>query len=732
MNINSVIGYSGKILFGGTNGLVLFDPNMIEVFQEPPQLRFTQLKINNQLIETGGVYLKRIILEKGLVYTDDLRLNHKEKVFSIGFYPSDFNGSEHLIFRYRLRGLHDNWIVDQGESELSFTGLRAGKYSLEIQGSRDNINFGNRASLGIKITPHPLKSPIAIIIYVLIFCAAFAFFWVQYRNKVKLENKLTIAKVEKEKEQEINEAKLTFFTNISHEIRTPLTLILAPVTELLSLNEISKNVRNKLFTVESNANRLLRMINQLLDFRRANRGLLTLAVYTGDFMRFANEIYSSFKGMAESKNIQYKFNTTPKEFRFSFDKDKIEIVIYNLLSNAFKYTPKNGKITFSIKAQNDSCIISIKDSGKGIPESELDKIFDRFYQAKSIDSAKVMGSGIGLSLTKSIVELHQGNITVNSEINKGTEFIITIPVQMVPSTETSKITEAFETKLPEGSVKDLSTGMIDNKEIISSSTETDQMILIVDDNEEIRNYLESIMELEYEVLLAENGNVAIEIASEKIPDLVICDIMMPVMDGIEFSKLLKSQIATSHIPIILLTAKTSTVHEIEGLLSSGADDYIKKPFNPEILKSRVYSLLENRKKFSEHLMNKVRFKPVDNEVENFEEQFIRKAMNYVEEHITIEDFGIEELTDYLCMSQSTLYRKIKSLTGHSISAFIRSVRVKSAAEIILKEDEKLTHVAYMVGFNDYKYFKKCFQKQFGCLPSEYRSKIMGDSSAGTP
>lgn len=720
MNINSVSKMDSLILMGGTNGLIVFNPNKISATKKSPETVFTTLEINNKVVEVGTSFNKRIILDKALPYQNEIVLKHYENVFSIHFAPTDFHGLNNLYYRYKLEGLSDNWIYYQNKNEISFTGLKAGKYILHIQASRDNLNYGKSSILKVELRPHPMNSKIAMLFYLVL---ALVMLWMVRRVIIKqteLKGNIEIAKIEKEKSQKLTEAKLRFFTNISHEFRTPLTLIIGPLEELIADKKITGKTRDKIQSVQRNASRLLDLINQLLEFRKAQYGLLKLNLSNGDLVNLTHEIFILFQVMAESKQIKYQFKSDYEKINANFDKDKMEIAISNLLSNAMKYTAEGGAISVHIGKNEECFTIKIVDTGSGLSEGELKKIFDRFYQVETSDSAKVIGSGIGLSLTKAVVELHGGKIFVNSQKGQGTEFTIEIPI-IKPEGLLSIKQEEIEQQKSEVDLK-LKTEKANLS--LTATKDKEHTLLIVEDNDEIRSYLASILEADYKILQAENGALALEITKRELPDLVISDLMMPVMDGLEYCKKVKSNIETSHVPIILLTARTSTVHEVDGL-KSGANDYIRKPFNPAIIKSRISALLENRKRYREHLTNKIRFEPIDADTTDFEEQFLHKVITLVENNLTNPDFGIKNLMEELYMSQSTLFRKVKSLTGLSISGFIRSVRLKMAAKIILEQNIKLSQVAYDVGFNDYKYFKKSFVQQYNCLPSEYKAKKLG-------
>tara|TARA_B100000809_G_scaffold193813_1_gene192886 strand:+ start:40090 stop:44097 length:4008 start_codon:yes stop_codon:yes gene_type:complete len=721
-NNRSFYNYNNEFIsFGGFDNITFFNPSNVEDFNTIPEIIFTSLRVNNELIEYSP---STTILDRNFNYADKIKLTHKDNFFSARFIANDYLGQLNIKYRYLLEGYQNQWINLQNRNEINFAGLSSGNYVLKVQGSRDNQNWSNTKSIAIRLLSSPWKSSWAIFIYLLLFLSVVLYLIKSNNYKLKLKNKLAIARIDKEKEEELTEAKLNFFTNISHEFRTPLTLIISPLKELLDNENISRKMYKNLSYIDKNTSRLLSLINQLLDFRKADHGLLKLNVSQGNFVRFANEVHLYFKESTKSKNISYKFKSAKEEIRFPFDRNKMEIVLCNLVSNAIKYTKSGDKITLKIDSDKEFCTISIKDSGIGMNTENIEKIFDRFFQIKSANTARMIGSGIGLSFTKKIIELHHGTIKVKSELNIGTEFIVKL---------------AMDASLYEGSINE---NFISSDNIIGYNTKDisipsesfninskEHSLLIIDDNLEILSYLKDILSEDYNVLQAENGDLGFEKASTEIPDLIISDVMMPGKDGITLCKELKSQITTSHIPIILLTARTATVFEIEGL-KTGADDYITKPFNSKVIKARISSLLENREKLRAHLVNKVRFEPTTVEIEedaDKENTFIHKAILLVENNLDNPAFGIENMVDELYMSQSTLYRKIKSLTGLSLTAFIRSIRLKKAAHIILTTDLNLNQVSYEVGFNDYKYFKISFKKQFNCLPSKYKELIQNKS-----
>jgi signal transduction histidine kinase/ligand-binding sensor domain-containing protein/DNA-binding response OmpR family regulator len=720
-NNRSFFNFENKLMFfGGIDNITYFNPNKIAENYSIPEVVFTNLRVNNTIIQYPIDEKQHKIIDENFSYVDKIQLAHSDKFFSVGFITNNFAGKSNIKYRYKLEGYQNDWFDLHNQNEINFAGLNNGKYILKVAASRDNQTWSKSKNLVIEILNSPWKSAWAITAYITILLLIIFYVFKFYKNQLRLKNNLQIARNDKEKEIELSELKLNFFTNISHEFRTPLTLIISPLNELMGNSDFDPKVAKKLSTIDRNANRLLDLINQLLDFRKAEYGLLQLSTSQGNIVRFSKEVSLYFNETAKSKNIKYKFKHSDDEIVFPFDRNKIEIVLCNLLSNSLKYCSSGDKIKLEVFKKDDHCVISVKDTGLGMEADYIDKIFDRFYQIKSAESTKMIGSGIGLSFSKKIIELHHGTIEVKSRKDSGTEFIIKLPLNL--DYQVDEIDNQF---INTDDIRAYDTNWNENEKENLNISPKKNSILIIDDNPDILDYLKDILSEYYSVLLATNGNEGFKIASAEIPDLIVSDVMMPGKDGITLCKELKSQIITSHIPIILLTARSSTVFEIQGL-QTGADDYVTKPFNPIIIKARIASLLENRKNLRTLLLNKIQFEPTSAEIEkdtNTESAFIHKAIVLVENNIQNSSFSIDTMVNELNMSQSTLYRKIKSLTGLSLTSFIRSIRLKKAAHLILIDDLNLSQISYEVGFNDYKYFKISFEKQFNCLPSKYKAKI---------
>lgn len=707
----------GVLYFGGSNGIITFNPSQIDEKFNLPKIVFTQLVVNNNVLEAGEVLNGNEILKQSIQFTQKIDLSYAQNHLSLSFIADDFLDPTNITYQYKLIGLNNEWVNLGTRHQINFTELGWGKYELLIRASRNNRNWSNIKHLEINIATPPWLTWYAYLFYVLLFIGILLMVRHYSAKQAKLKAELRIAQIEKEKEHELNKAKITFFTNISHEFRTPLTLILSPITEMLNSREVAENLKGKLTLVESNAQKMLGLVSELLDFKKAEQGLLKLNLTKNDIVSFIKDIYLNFIDIANSRKINFSFETNVDSFLLDFDRQQMEIVLNNLLSNAFKFTKNQGNISVEIFKKDDSIDIIVSDDGIGIANEHQEKIFNRFFQVKNEEMSHLVGSGIGLSFSKNIIDLHQGNIFVKSALNKGSVFTIELPILALSKHESSS---AIQANITEKIIKE-------RLDIPPTSTTKSNkpLVLIADDSDDIRKYLKSLLENDYQIIEATDGLEALTVINKKLPDIVISDVMMPNMDGIQLCEEIKNQINTSHIPIILLTARTTLTYEISGL-QKGADDYLIKPFNPMIVQTKIANLLDNRRKLRDYFLNKVRFEPlaVESQESNLDALFIDKAMQLVNEHLRDENFGAEEMADKMFMSQSTLLRKIKALTGLSINGFIRSIKLKNAAQMILETDLKMSSIAYEVGFSDYKYFTKMFQNQFGCLPSAYKEKTL--------
>jgi signal transduction histidine kinase/DNA-binding response OmpR family regulator len=537
------------------------------------------------------------------------------------------------------------------------------------------------------------------------------------QEEVKLNSELKFKELEARQIREVNNLKSRFFANISHEFRTPLTLILGPVEKLKET--ATGNERVELSVVHRNATRLLNLVNQLLELSKLEAGSMKLACQPGNISQFISAAASQFQSMAASKNITFTC-TQPEEIQCYYDHDKLEKIVFNLLSNAFKFTPENGRITVSLFTDHADYLfpegyaqLDVADTGTGIAQEHLQKIFDRFYQIDSSVTREFEGSGIGLALTKELVELHHGTIEVASQPGTGTTFTVRLPLGhsiYTPDEITETIISSDE---PSPLLK---------PQPIPEQIETEDLsqpkILVIEDNEDLRYFIRENLKSQYQVLLAQDGLEGLSIAQQEIPDLIISDLMMPKLDGLQVSTTLKQDERTSHIPIILLTAKADQKTKLEGF-ETGVDDYITKPFDMTELQVRILNLIENRKKIQHKFSSRLTLKPSDVNIESIDERFIQKAIKAIEAHMDDSSFGVDTLARELAMSQAQLYRKIKALTNFKPVDLIRHIRLERAASMLRQQAGNVAEIAYQVGFNNLSYFAKCFKEKYGETPSEY-------------
>lgn len=721
----SLLTKDGEFLFGGVNGVNIFRPEEIIMDRTAPSLAFTNLKILNTVIVPGQIYNNRIIIDKCINHTDRIVLKHSENLFSIEFVALTWLFPEKNQYRYQLEGFDENWFETDGTANFAtFTNLNHGDYVFRLQGSNADGTWNQEGiSLKIKVLPPFLKTWYALLIYIFILLVALLSlrYMILFRERMKVE--LETERSEAKRVHDLDMLKLKFFTNISHEFLTPLTLILSPVEKLLPVLK-GASEKKYLDHIYQNTRKLQLMVSQLLDFRKMDAQGLVFNPSWGDIVAFITSTVASFSDLSENKHIELRMITDLREFYMMFDKDKLERILFNLLSNAFKFTPVSGvvivqagleEVTASEGSQvKTNLIIRVKDNGTGINPENLDKIFTRFYQEENPKAVGAKGTGIGLSLTKEYVQLHRGEITVESALNIGSCFSVFLPVDQ-PVGLKNKAVHGFmhETKFNAGKL----TGLPELR--IEMSQENRQVILIVEDHEDLRLYLKENLEDEYEVLEAGNGKHALAILEKRLPDLILSDIMMPEMDGIEFCRHVKNDKITCHIPLIFLTAKISERQELEGL-KTGADEYIVKPFNLDILRTKIDNLMRLKQNLREVFKTKMQIEPRDISITSLDEKFMKKALDIIEEHMADAAFSVNGFSKLMGTSRMQLYNKIVSLTGTTPLEFIRVLRLKRAAQLLDKSQLTVSEVAYQVGFNDPRYFSMQFKKEFRVLPSKFK------------
>ena len=718
----------GELIFGGSGGLAIFNPESITKKNIENKILLTKLLINNKEVPVGT---EDSPLSKAISESSEIVLNYDQGYIGLEFSALNFinPGSNKYAYRLDASGFDDDWHEIGTQNRVNFTGLEPGDYTFKLRTLNDDGTWSEATKdLDIRIRPPFWFSWWAYLIYlvtaVVIVLALIRFF----RNRIRLKKALFLELVEKNRQKEVHQMKLDFFTNISHELRTPLTLISGPLEDLMSNGKDDAKTHGKLQLIKNNSDRLLKLINELMDFRKAEKGQLKIYCTKENIIPFCFNIFESFKGMAERKNIDFRFIINTDSLKVYFDKDQLEKVIFNVLSNAFKFTGENGSINLIIEKRTDNgkwVDILIKDNGIGIPENNKKEIFENFFQVNDGKSQHI-GSGVGLAFSKNIMELHQGEIKVEDQKgidSNGTTFKISLRKgkkhlknsQIIKSKdligETKSIHEKREIKIP---VK------IESEALDIPSSENELSTLwIIEDNIEIRSFLADSLSGEYQIKEFSNGLDALGAMENEIPDLVISDVMMPEMDGFELCEKIKTREATNHIPVILLTAKASVHNQVEGL-SIGADAYISKPFSLKVLKLNIINILSSREilrqKYSGSFI-------LDTNVENLttpEEKFIKKLMSLIEKNLEDPDFDVNELVNQIGMSRTVLYKKVQSLTNYSVANLIKSVRLKKAAEIFKNTSFPVSEVAYMVGFNNRKHFSKEFKKVYNASPSEYK------------
>lgn len=710
---------SGELFFGGINGLNYFYPKNITDNPNKPELVITSLKIQNKSIFPDA---ENSILQKSVSETEKIELNHKDDIITFGFAALDYAAPEKNQYAYMLENFNNAWIHSGTLNSATFTNLPPGEYIFRVKGSNnDGIWNETGARLAIVIKPPWWKTWWAYSFYSLALLFSLWLFRYFEVKRVKLRNQLRLNSIETESLRKLDQLKTHFFTNISHEFRTPLTLVLGQIENVLN-SDISPNQKSKLQVANQNAEKLLSLINQLLDLAKIETGSIKLNMEAVDLIPFLKNIFHSFESLAESKNITFQFETECKEVETEFDPEKMERLFYNLLSNALKFTEKNGTVKLSVKLENQSKVeIKVADSGIGIPASQLPFIFDRFFQADNSVARKLEGTGIGLALAKELVELHRGEITATSTEQKGTEFIVTFPVL---SAKNISLEDSI-TDTPVKRKKPLNTNnnSVENQKLTESNAADTkkEIILVVEDNEDVRNYVGQILEPNYLILTAQNGEQGFLVAQNDIPDLIVSDVMMPEMDGFQFSKKIRNNEKTSHIPMIMLTAKAGFEDKIEGL-ESGVDAYITKPFKAKELTVQIDNLLKQRRLLRERFRKSITIKPSEISAISADQVFLQKTIQKIENHFGDFQFSVEHLAEHLNMSISQLNRKLNALIGQPAGHLIRSMRLTRAADLLKQNSASVSEICYDLGFSDQAYFSRAFKKQFGSSPTAYKNQ----------
>ncbi|WP_353132349.1 two-component regulator propeller domain-containing protein [Pseudopedobacter sp.] len=718
----------GMLLFGGINGLTYFYPKDVTPKKMKLDLTFTGMEVLNKPVFAGDAHN---ILNQHIDKQEVLKLNHDQKQFTINFNTFNYISPNKIKYLYQLEGFDHDWQETVAVPKVTYTNLKAGNYTFRVKAIGPLGESSPERMLKIKILPPWWKSNwfFLLITALCIGGVYMAYSIVTERMKtlhqLKMErlqrefttNKLNLERLEREKIDSINKMKTDFFTNISHEFRTPLTLIIAPLEELMNNKVSEKTVKKYHELILLNTRRLLNLVDQLLEFRKAEAGTRKLKLTKGDIVSFVHDVYSSFIVLSEKNGIKYSFKSTENRLPLSFDKDAIEKICFNLLSNAFKYTPKGGAIEISLTKSSHEVVIIVSDTGIGIDAEEQRSVFERFYQ---VDNQEMnLGSGIGLAFTKKLVDLHGGTIQLNSKKGEGSVFAVNIPI--VDEVQTENLNAEEFSLVIENTVAQEYAETEEFEEEPEGVTDEKEHLLIVDDNYEIVDFLHSHLSKRFQTTVAYNGKEALEILEEQSFDLIISDVMMPEIDGIQVCKKIKQNINTCHIPIILLTAKNETQHQIKGL-EAGADDYVTKPFSMSLLYAKIQSILKSRKRLKEFYSESKEIVPENIAFNTLDEEFLRQAIATIEKHLSDSDFSVDKFSREVGMSRSNLYLKLKAITGESATDFIKRIRFKKAVELLESKQYTVAQVAYMCGFNSPSYFSTAFKQYYDCMPTEYIAK----------
>lgn len=732
----AMVTRKGELVFGGSNGFNIFMPPVDKKRKFETALVFTDLQLFNNSVEVGKKYDGRIILPQSISTLSQLILNYDQNAFAVEFAALNFLDARKISYMYRLKGFNNKWInVDGDNRKATFTGLNPGTYTLSIKARNENgIWMPDSRDLQIKILPPFWATGWANGLYSLLIIGGLFYGRIRIIRNTRLKFRKEQEDLEVKRREELNAMKIHFFTNISHEFKTPLALILSPVEELLKQPAYEKEFRKFQF-IHRNARRLLNMVNGLLDFRKLEMGELKLNRKANNIFNFCQNVFDDFSDIAERKNIHFTFHSDEEKLQMSFDADKIERILFNLLSNAFKFTPEGGDVGLHVKKfiqqEQDYIEIKVSDTGIGIAEHKLEKIFERFFQNELPGSFINQGSGIGLSISKEFVHLHGGTIHAESKLGKGSEFIVWLPVEMVVDTpqidikgylDQNRFTEYDPNTQP--NLLQEGSNPYKNKFLVT------KRILLIEDNEDYRFYIKDNLKEHFIVIEATNGKEGWQKALSEHPDLIVSDLNMPELTGIELCEKIKADPRTSSIPFILLTVISSEISQLKGL-KTGANDYITKPFNAQLLISKIKNLLAQQDKFKETYQRQVSVATTEAIPASTETEFIQKALYYVEENISNPNLSVQELSKELSLGRATLYRRLFALTGQTPIEFIRSIRLQRAKQLLEIGQFTVSEIAYQVGFTDPKYFTKVFKEVFDYTPSTYQQNFRKGKNSHT-
>lgn len=705
----------GILYFGSQNGVCYFDPEQIPMRIDLSPTVITDFKIYNDPQRLSDN-------EKNVPVSSDIELNYDQNTFTVSFNVLDYSLNNLVDYAYKLKGLEDLWYDANGENSVTFRNLPPGNYILMIKSKIKNQEWSDSITmLKVVINPPLWRTWWAYTIYLAIMIVIVWAILRFYKNKLELENNLILEKKNRLQEQDLNDERIRFFTNITHELRTPLTLIVGPLEDLEQDTTLREKHVKKVVAIHRSANRLLDLINQILEFRKTETQNKKLTVSKADISLLIKDVCLKYKELNTNNEVEIILSVETDNTIIYFDPDIISTIVENLVSNALKYTDK-GSIFVGLREVEEANAryteIEVTDTGTGIPPESLPRIFDRYYQAPR--ERNIAGTGIGLSLVQNLVSIHESTISVDSELGRGSSFKVRL---LSDNTYINSIHAGITPK--EESFVEIQK----REEQLTHDDTAQQVILVVEDNDEIRDYIEDSLSEQYKVHTAKNGREGIEKAYEHTPDIIISDVMMPEMDGFELSRILKNDVRTSHIVIILLTAKDTIQDRRQGY-DLGVESYITKPFSAGLLQSRISNLLDTRKKLaalvSENTVSKTSI--IKNSLNKLDNEFLEKITTIIEDNLERETIDVAFIAERMNMSHSTLYRKVKALLGISINEFIRKVRIRKAESLLLTGKYTISEVSFMVGINSLTYFRQSFKDEFGAIPSEYLKRIMGSDN----
>lgn len=710
---------NGYQYIAGNGGFIHFNPSEINVDKTTAPLVFSDIDLQSETTAIGSIMHPWNPLMKDINDLKSIRLKHNMDSFTIFFSLLDYSSPLDNKYRYKLDGYDRFWQNTGGSKNYAhYSNLKPGKYTFSVTGCNpDGVWSDTYKTIDIVINTPWWATWWAYLLYTSVIITAFVTYWHFVKTRLKLQNALRLEKLEHHKTEEMNGIRTRMFENISHELKTPLSLIIGPIDELVSSCSDSRN-RYQLSIIKKNCDKMLRLINQIMDIHKYENNAMPLELKIGEYISFTYQIYQYFYEEATARRIVYSFiRNSDNSLYMYFDADKIEKALFNIISNAFKYTSDGGTITVTVDIiERDSRPYAetlVSDTGDGITEEDIALIFNRFHKGTSNGHGRIQGTGIGLNLTKEYIEQHHGHIDLKSEVGKGTTFRFMIPCDL----ESSEISE-YKIVNEDNTIDGIGQENRSDKTI---------SIMIVDDNEDLLEFLKISLENTYSIITAHNGQEAVTAMKANLPDLIISDIMMPGMDGFELCRIVKSNIATCHIYVILLTARNSE-HDREAGYACGADGFLSKPFSTNTLKTRISTLLQQREKIHNRYKHLLMVNDNKFDIESEDDKFIAAMIEIIEKNIKDPDFGIQELCEESRYSYQQIYRKIKALTGKTVNDFVRSVRLNHAAAYLRQSGARVSEIMYDVGFNSHSYFSKCFRETYGMSPREYAEKHKGSDS----